>query len=146
MNQHGYVVEIVDSITARIKMQKHSACASCGKCASSTDKKDIIVEVDNTLGAKLGDYVEVNMDSINVIKAASIVYVIPLVALLGGTIISYSILNFIDISFNKELISAFIGLSLTIISYISIKNRDLKFRESRKYIPIISKILNKENI
>lgn len=146
MNQHGYVVEIVDSITAKIKMQKHSACASCGKCASSTDKKDIIVEVDNTLGAKLGDYVEVNMDSINVIKAASIAYAIPLIALLGGTIISYSTLNFIDISFNKELISAFIGLFLTIISYIAIKNRDLKFRESRKYIPIISKILNKENI
>ncbi|MCG4723017.1 SoxR reducing system RseC family protein, partial [Alistipes putredinis] len=75
--------------------------ASCGKCASSTDKKDIVVEVDNTIGAKVGDYVELNMDSINVIKAASIVYIIPLVALLGGTVISYSILNLINISVNK---------------------------------------------
>ena len=142
MNQHGYVIEIVDSITAKIKMQKHSACASCGKCASSTDKKDIIVEVDNTLGAKVGDYVEVNMDSVNVIKAASIIYIIPLIALLGGTILSYKMLSYFDISFNIEIISGGIGVLLTILSYLAIKSRDFKFRESRNYIPIITKVID----
>ncbi|MGL5756180.1 MAG: SoxR reducing system RseC family protein [Paraclostridium sp.] len=146
MNQHGYVVELVDSITAKIKMQQHSACASCGKCASSTDKKDIVVEVDNTIGAKIGDYVEVNMDSMDVIKAASIVYAIPLIALLGGTIISYKILSYIDISFNKEVISGFFGIGLTVISYLFIKSRDSKFRKSRKYIPVITKVINQIKI
>lgn len=146
MNQHGYVIEIVDSITAKIKMQKHSACASCGKCASSTDKKDIIVEVDNTLGAKVGDYVEVNMDSVNVIKAASIIYIIPLVALLGGTILSYKMLSYFDISFNIEIISGGIGVLLTILSYLAIKSRDFKFRESRNYIPIITKVIDNIDI
>ena len=141
MNQRGYVIEIVDSITAKIKMQKHSACASCGKCASSTDKKDIIVEVDNTLGAKVGDYVEVNMDSVNVIKAASIIYIIPLIALLGGTILSYKILSFFDISFNIEIISGCMGVLLTILSYLAIKSRDFKFRQSRNYIPVITKVI-----
>lgn len=146
MNQHGYVVEIVDSITAKIKMQKHSACASCGKCASSTDKKDIVVEVDNTIGAKVGDYVEVNMNSVDVIKAASIVYIVPLIALLGGTIASYSILNFINISFNKEILSAIIGVVLTALTYLFIKSKDSKLRESRQYIPIITKVIDKINI
>lgn len=146
MNQRGYVIEIVDSITAKIKMQKHSACASCGKCASSTDKKDIIVEVDNTLGAKVGDYVEVNMDSVNVIKAASIIYIIPLVALLGGTILSYKMLSYFDILFNIEIISGGIGVLLTILSYLVIKSRDFKFRESRNYIPIITKVINNIDI
>lgn len=142
MNQRGYVIELVDGTTAKIKMQKHSACAACGKCASSTDKKDIIVEVDNNIGAKVGDYVEVNMDSVNVIKAAAIVYIVPLIALLGGTIISYGIFNFIDIGMNKEVLSGFIGIVLTIISYLLIKSKDRKFRESRNYIPIITKIIN----
>ncbi|MBC6004403.1 MAG: SoxR reducing system RseC family protein [Paeniclostridium sordellii] len=146
MNQHGYVIEIVDSITAKIKMQKHSACASCGKCASSTDKKDIIVEVDNTLGAKVGDYVEVNMDSVNVIKAASIIYAIPLIALLGGTILSYKVLSCFDIPFNIEVISGGIGVLLTILSYLAIKSRDFKFRESRNYIPIITKVIDNIDI
>ncbi|CEJ74937.1 regulator of the sigma(E) factor [[Clostridium] sordellii] len=142
MNQRGYVIELVDGTTAKIKMQKHSACAACGKCASSTDKKDIIVEVDNNIGAKVGDYVEVNMDSVNVIKAAAIVYIVPLIALLGGTIISYGIFNFIDIGMNKEVLSGFIGIVLTIISYLLIKSKDRKFRESRNYIPIITKVIN----
>ncbi|CEO30146.1 regulator of the sigma(E) factor [[Clostridium] sordellii] len=142
MNQRGYVIELVDGTTAKIKMQKHSACAACGKCASSTDKKDIIVEVDNNIGAKVGDYVEVNMDSVNVIKAAAIVYIVPLIALLGGTIISYGIFNFIDIGMNKEVLSGFVGIVLTIISYLLIKSKDRKFRESRNYIPIITKVIN----
>lgn len=142
MNQRGYVIELVDGTIAKIKMQKHSACAACGKCASSTDKKDIIVEVDNNIGAKVGDYVEVNMDSVNVIKAAAIVYIVPLIALLGGTIISYGIFNFIDIGMNKEVLSGFIGIVLTIISYLLIKSKDRKFRESRNYIPIITKVIN----
>ncbi|CEP49694.1 hypothetical protein GOD95_11985 [Paeniclostridium sordellii] len=142
MNQRGYIIELVDGTTAKIKMQKHSACAACGKCASSTDKKDIIVEVDNNIGAKVGDYVEVNMDSVNVIKAAAIVYIVPLIALLGGTIVSYGILNFIDIGMNKEVLSGFIGIVLTIISYLLIKSKDRKFRESRNYIPIITKVIN----
>ncbi|CEN97159.1 regulator of the sigma(E) factor [[Clostridium] sordellii] len=142
MNQRGYIIELVDGTTAKIKMQKHSACAACGKCASSTDKKDIIVEVDNNIGAKVGDYVEVNMDSVNVIKAAAIVYIVPLIALLGGTIVSYGIFNFIDIGMNKEVLSGFIGIVLTIISYLLIKSKDRKFRESRNYIPIITKVIN----
>lgn len=142
MNQRGYIIELVDGTTAKIKMQKHSACAACGKCASSTDKKDIIVEVDNNIGAKVGDYVEVNMDSVNVIKAAAIVYIVPLIALLGGTIVSYVIFNFIDIGMNKEVLSGFIGIVLTIISYLLIKSKDRKFRESRNYIPIITKVIN----
>ncbi|MCR1850560.1 SoxR reducing system RseC family protein [Paraclostridium sordellii] len=146
MNQRGYIIELVDGTTAKIKMQKHSACAACGKCASSTDKKDIIVEVDNNIGAKVGDYVEVNMDSVNVIKAAAIVYIVPLIALLGGTIISYGILNFIDIGMNKEVLSGFIGIVLTAISYLLIKSKDRKFRESRNYIPIITKVINTINI
>ena len=142
MNQRGYIIELVDGTTAKIKMQKHSACAACGKCASSTDKKDIIVEVDNNIGAKVGDYVEVNMDSVNVIKAAAIVYIVPLIALLGGTIVSYGIFNFIDIGMNKEVLSGFVGIVLTIISYLLIKSKDRKFRESRNYIPIITKVIN----
>ena len=142
MNQRGYIVAIIDDKTAKIKMQKHSACASCGKCASSTDKKDIIVEADNKIGAKIGDYVEVNMDSVNVIKAASIVYIIPLLALLGGTILSYTALSSIDLNVNTEIISGSIGIILTVIAYIIIKSKDSEFRESRSYIPIITKVVN----
>ena len=70
MNQQGYIVEIVDSVTAKLKLKRHFACASCGKCATTSEEKYIIVEADNTIGAKVGDRVEVNMETVNVLKAA----------------------------------------------------------------------------
>ena len=32
MNQQGFIIEVVDKKTAKMIMQRHSACASCGKC------------------------------------------------------------------------------------------------------------------
>ncbi len=142
MNQSGFIVEIVDEVTAKVQMQKHSACAHCGKCATvSSESKEILVEVDNTYGAKVGDHVEVNMENINVIKATAIVYVLPLIALLVGTIGTYYGLNALGFAGNVEIVSAVVGLTLTLASYFWMRSNDKKFKDSRNYIPIVTRIL-----
>ena len=118
MEQQGYIIEVIDKKTAKLKMQRHSACASCGKCATTSEKKDIIVEVDNTLGAKVGDKVKVNMETVNVLKAAAIVYIVPLVALLVGTIGTYFVLDLLKISIYVETISGAFGLVSMLISFL----------------------------
>ncbi|MGL4913509.1 MAG: SoxR reducing system RseC family protein [Romboutsia sp.] len=138
MEQQGYIVEIVDKKTAKLKMQRHSACASCGKCATTSEKKDIVVEVDNVIGAELGDKVKVNMESVNVLKAAAIVYILPLMGLLLGTIATYFILTTINFGGNIEIISGMIGLFLMFLSFVILKKNDRKFRDSREYIPIVT--------
>ena len=89
MNQQGFILEIVDDNTAKMIMQRHSACASCGKCTKrSSECQDLVVEVDNAIGAKKGDYVEVSMESVRVLKATVLVYLVPLICLLSGTILT----------------------------------------------------------
>lgn len=141
MNQQGYIVEIVDSVTAKLKLKRHSACASCGKCATTSEEKDIIVEVDNTIGAKVGDRVEVNMETVNVLKAVFIAYTIPLVALLLGTVGTFYGLKAINITDNVELISGGVGLIFTFIVFLMLKKNDKKFRDSKEYIPIVTRII-----
>ena len=141
MNQQGYIVEIVDSVTAKLKLKRHSACASCGKCATTSEEKDIIVEVDNTIGSKVGDRVEVNMETVNVLKAALIAYTIPLVALLLGTVGTFYGLKALNITSNVELISGGVGLIFTLISFLILKKNDKKFRDSKEYIPIVTRII-----
>ncbi|WP_296645370.1 SoxR reducing system RseC family protein [Romboutsia sp. 13368] len=144
MNQQGYIIEIVDNITAKLKLKRHSACASCGKCTTTSEEKDIIVEVDNTIGAKVGDRVEVNMETMNVLKAAFIVYTIPLIALLIGTVGTFYILNAINFNGNIEIISAIVGLIFTIMVFLILKKNDKKFRDSKEYIPIVTRIVVSE--
>lgn len=144
MNQQGYIIEIVDDKTAKLKMQRHSACASCGKCQTlSSESKEILVEVDNSIGAKPGDHVEVNMENMNVLKATALAYVVPLIFLLVGTIVSYFMLDMIISTQGiiVELISGIIGIMLMLLSYVILKKNDSKFRDSRKFIPVITKII-----
>lgn len=144
MNQQGYIIEIVDNKTAKLKMQRHSACASCGKCQTlSSESKEILVEVDNSIGAKPGDHVEVNMENMNVLKATALAYVVPLIFLLVGTIVSYFMLDMIISTQGiiVELISGIIGIMLMLLSYVILKKNDSKFRDSRKFIPVITKII-----
>lgn len=143
MDQKGQIIEIIDDRTALFKMQRMSACASCGKCigSSSSESQEIMVEVDNKIGAKVGDMVEVNMENMNVLGAIGIVYGIPLLALILGTVGSYFLLkNQLDKNI-LEILSFAIGLVFTAISYIIIRTKDSKFRESRKYMPIVTRIL-----
>ena len=146
MEQQGYIVGIIDEKTAKLKMQRHSACASCGKCTTTSEKKDIVVEVDNSIGAKLGDRVVVNMESMNVLKAVGIAYIFPLIGLLIGTIGTYYVLQFIENTKNIEVISSTVGIIIMLISFFILRKNDSKLRESRQYIPIITKIIvSKDN-
>lgn len=145
MNQQGFIIDIVDNRTAQMIMQRHSACASCGKCSKlSSECEDLVVEVDNSIGAKKGDRVEVSMESVKVLKAAMLVYSVPLIFLLGGTILTYYILDLIKFSGSIEVISGLVGLICTGISYLLLRKNDDKFKQSRQYIPEITKIIEEK--
>ncbi|MGP1616127.1 SoxR reducing system RseC family protein [Peptostreptococcus stomatis] len=143
MDQRGRIVEIIDERTAMMKMQRNSACASCGKCigSSSSESQEIIVEVDNTIGAKLGDEVEVSMDQIDVMKALGILYGIPLLGLLIGSVGSYYILKSLGVTSMLEVLSALVGFAFTGLAYLLIRSREGKFRASRKYMPTITRVV-----
>ena len=131
MNQQGFIVEIVDDKTAKMRMQRHSACASCGKCAKLTsESQDLIVEVDNQIGAKVGDHVEVSMETVKVMKATMLAYILPLIFLVA-------------ISFKGplEVISGLCGLLCTFLSYLYLRKNDKKYRDSRDYIPVVVRIV-----
>ena len=145
MNQQGFIIDIVDNRTAKMIMQRHSACASCGKCTKlSSECQDLVVEVDNSIGAKKGDRVEVSMESVKVLKATMLAYLVPLIFLLVGTILTYYILDLIKFSGPIEVISGVVGLICTGISYLLLRKNDSKFKQSRQYIPKVTKIIEEK--
>lgn len=145
MNQQGFIIDIVDNRTAKMIMQRHSACASCGKCSKlSSECQDLVVEVDNSIGAKKGDHVEVSMESVRVLKATLLAYLVPLIFLLVGTILTYYILDLIKFSGPTEVVSGVVGLICTCISYLLLRKNDDKFKQSRQYIPKVTRIIEEK--
>lgn len=107
----------------------------------SSESEEIIVEVDNSIGAEVGDKVEVSMEQINVIQAVALVYAMPLFFLLLGVIGSSYVLKLVDIQFSKEIISAIVGITFMATSYLYLKKNDKKFKESKKFIPIVTRVI-----
>lgn len=114
MTERGVVSKIKGN-KATVQFERHSACDKCHMCAVTKDTMKVEVTLDNTLGANVGDFVEVKMGERYVLTAAAIVYVIPLVLIgvgigvgtlinelaqvlmaLGGLIIGFAIAILLD--------------------------------------------------
>jgi sigma-E factor negative regulatory protein RseC len=135
----GKVADIKDN-TAIIKIQRRSSCGSCTACGMRKDQNEILLPVSNDLGAKLGDWVELELQSISILKASTIVYVIPLIALILGVIGGYAIAE--QLSRDTELYGAIGGILLTILSFVGIRVMDPLFNTKGDYSPRMVSIIN----
>ncbi|QXM05946.1 SoxR reducing system RseC family protein [Crassaminicella indica] len=141
MIQVGKVIEILDNNRARVLMRKHAACGECGACQHGQENMNLKIIAFNASNAKVGELVEVNLETQNVLGAAFIAYVIPLFALLigiGGGSYFLKKLGFKD---HIELYAMCIGFLLTAITYTGIRLREGSFKKNKKYMPVISKIV-----
>lgn len=144
MREIGLVVD-TQGVSANVKIERKTACGNCKGCGlGSSDDKSIIIQALNQAGAKKGDYVEVDMEAPNVVKAAFIIYTLPLISLILGIFISNPFLNLFN--YQSEIASLIIGIVFMGISLVVIKLNEPKIKKSQKYNPIIISISGKELI
>ena len=74
--------------TATVIHVRESACSGdCHKCSGcGAAKEAILLEAKNPIGAKLGDLVIIESETGPVLKAAAILYIMPLLLFLAGYI------------------------------------------------------------
>jgi sigma-E factor negative regulatory protein RseC len=87
----GLVTAVDDDGFARVKVHRVEACHSCeakGPCQALGGKREeVVLRVENTLGAKRGDLVVLGLPEVSVISASAAVYLIPASALIGGALL-----------------------------------------------------------
>ena len=86
MEQLVRVKETFDDGTATVLLVRESACSGdCHKCSGcGAAKETMIFTAKNTIGASRGDLVKVESETGPVMKAAVVLYVIPLVLFFLG--------------------------------------------------------------
>ena len=90
MQQTAQVIRIVSNGRAEVKVHRASACASahncgsCDHCSFMEHAPEVIVEAENICGAQAGDTVTVESATSNVLGAAVLVYIVPLVLFFVG--------------------------------------------------------------
>ena len=91
MTEQGVVVKIQDNF-AVCRIGRNSACATCGKCGMTENQKHVDFFVENTLSAKVGDAVQIEIPDANTAKLAFFAYFVPLapaLALLFGSLAAW---------------------------------------------------------
>lgn len=78
MIERGQVVKIKNGFV-RVRIERHSACGSCGKCGMTEKQKHVDFYVENTLSAAVGDVVEINIPEANTAGLAFVGYILPLI-------------------------------------------------------------------
>jgi len=139
MDKSGYVVG-VDGERAKVQLLKHTACGDCGACQLGKENLELQVDAINKIGAKVGDTVELNMETVNVLRAAAIIYVIPLIGLLAGVFAGLKLMGFDDMA-NGELYALIFGFFIMGICFLFIKLNEKKLHKSERYTSVITKVL-----
>ena len=138
------VVKQADNATAWVTTTRTAACESCGaksSCHSLGGGKEMEVEALNPAGAQAGDRVVLGFDTSSLLKAAFLLYVFPVLCLVGGALIGTRLAPRLDI--DASLAAAIFGFALfgLVIFYVRAKGNRLARQD--RYRPKIIRIIRR---
>lgn len=140
MDQIGQVVSLVGT-EAIVDVRRTSACGDkCGSCKGACSIPATRIKISNTHNAKIGDYVEISMETKSVLLSACIVYILPLISMLIG--ITGGVIEFKKAGFeNYEALGFAIGVVSLFISFYVLRIIDNKLKKKGSLVPKMVRIL-----
>lgn len=130
MEQVGFVRRTSDN-NIEVEVRRVSGCGeSCSSCGAGCSPSHVVT-LPNTVGAKVGDFVEIRGETKNLLKYTLIVYMIPFSMLLLGILGGMKILKNMEVT-SYEPLSFIIGLIFLAIGYLFVKliDRNIGKREN----------------
>lgn len=126
---HIGLVTVITDGTAQIRFLRSSACAHCGACLTVGDT-EMEVSLPNTLGAKEGDRVVVDLSPKRVVQASLLAYAVPLLLLIAGVLIGSRYADWAGLALGVAACG--IGyLILRIVEKTSVKKKSFQPRMTR---------------
>lgn len=128
---HIGLVTAVKNGTAQIHFLRGSACAHCGACLT-VGESEMEVTLPNTLGAKQGDRVVVELSPKRVMQASLLAYAVPLLLLIGGVLIGSRYADWAGLA---------LGIAACGIGYLILRIVEKKSAKKRSFQPRMTRVL-----
>ena len=137
------IIEKVINQKAIISVQKSAACANCpsnGEC-DMLSERNMKIKVVNELHAEVGDRVEISLPDKSLLKLATMVYFLPVIALIIGAYAGEKWAT----SFHIPSTSASIigGVITMVITFYALKRIDKAQDDNPEQMPRMTRILPK---
>lgn len=124
----GVVLEVNQEI-ATVKISRHSECSNCGACPGDSA---IILEAIDTVGSKTGQRVLIQSKETNMLLAAFLVYIFPLLAVGIGVAIGYGMTSLFTVS--STLLMTLGGVIFGLAAIVIVKRLDLSLQSEKPMI------------
>jgi sigma-E factor negative regulatory protein RseC len=118
MRELGRVIETAGNM-AKVEIFRRDECTRCKVCGFGSRDR-IIAVATNTVGAKEHDEVELELEAAQVVRAAVIVYIIPLIFLLFGLYLGTVFASHLGRRDIASLLAAVLGFGFLGLSYLGI--------------------------
>ncbi len=135
IHEEGVVIS-VEGECAQVRMMRHGDCKSCGACPGDDST---VTRIKNTLGAEPGQRVSVEMKNSGMLRAAFIVYILPLIAIALGIVSGILVSGLSGLS--SVLCEIGNTLFFLVISILIIKRYDGKISLNTETLPETVRIL-----
>ncbi|NLJ78410.1 MAG: SoxR reducing system RseC family protein [Tissierellia bacterium] len=140
MDQIGYVRKTMNNI-AEVEVKRISGCGTgCSSCGGSCNVPSIIVNIENSIDASEGDFVEIKAKPKHIIKYALIIYMIPFIMLILGISFGISFFQSQGIE-NYETYAFMVGLLFLIIAFGIVRIIDRRIKDRNETVMEMIRIL-----
>lgn len=122
--EYGIIVERKSAEIASVLCRKQSACQHCpssAACQTGDDDRSMRVEAFNTIGAEVGDRVQVETSTRHFLQSSFILYIIPVFGLIVGALAGQLIGENFDIGLDPTLLSALLGVAFLVGTFLCIR-------------------------
>ena len=144
--EQGIVVQagLKDGHIALVKTVQSGACEACSarhQCNPGAKGEDREVEAINAVDAKVGDLIQISMDTGALLKATFLLYVFPIIFLLIGSFAGHVIGSTIDV--NASMLSVLFGIASFASAMLIVRYRAGHMALKQKYQPKITRIISR---
>ena len=101
MREQGVVTRVIPPDAVEVSLQASEACGRCGACHSASEGQ-VCIEAVAVPGVKTGNVVELDISTRGVVATSFVVYLLPIVFLIGGYIFGSVLAGFFSIKVSGE--------------------------------------------
>jgi len=139
MREIGCVASI-EGDAAVVAMTRSSNCEHCGLCLMAREGGEFLLLARNAAGAAPGDTVEVEVEARRVVVAAFAVYMVPVLATIGGFVVGNAITGGAPEA-PLPIVLAVVSLAA---SFAVVWAYDLRLRKAEKQQAVVTRVLTAE--
>ena len=148
MDHFGRVIKSAEGDKAVVKIRQNSACGKCGKCSFmiADSSGEMLVEAINPVGAQSGQLVKIESKSADVLMAAFLAYIFPLIGLVGGLFWGNNWARNSYMAINPDLFGLVVGLVFMGLIFFILRRGEVYFSRQERFTSTITAIVNEDDV